>query len=282
MSRAIVVPEQPGKMLAAGVKLKHIQRGGRRGPHHEVLGNLIGGQVWSEMFMFGGEDDGQPLCVPDIRLPANQFWPLHFHDCWIAVIILDGSCLIGDWHMHVGDVMISEDHLEYGPLVIGPDGCQMFEIFARLLPNEGGYAPEYWDHPTLQGSARNFVPRSERNTRNAGRQVLPVEGVEGLIKGHLHNGAQWNLGRADDPERAVLRSTHLTPGEAVAAHSYDDWHGIFVLDGSMTLDSRNIVKNDVLSIEPNGRLGALEAGPDGARLMEVSRKAIGIDRRFSS
>jgi hypothetical protein len=280
MSRTIVAPEQMAENLSAGIKLKRIQRGGRRGPNDEVLGNLIGGQVWSEMFMFGEESDGPPMCVPDIRLPANQYWPLHFHDCWIAVVILDGSCLIGDWHMQVGDVMISEEHLEYGPLVIGPDGCQMFEIFARLIPDEGGYAPEFWDHPTLQGSARKFVPRSERNLRNAGRQVLPVDGVEGLTKGHLHHGAQWDLGRADDPERAILRSTHLSPGEVVAPHSYDDWHGVFVLDGSMTLDRRNITKNDVLIIEPNGRLDELAAGPGGAKLMEVSRKANGSERHF--
>lgn len=279
MPRTIVAPAQAGEELAPGVVRKRIQGGGRRGPNDEVLAEVMGGQVWSEMFMFGGDADGPPICVPDIRLPANQYWPLHYHDCWIAVIVLDGSCLIGDWHMEVGDVLITASKIEYGPLLIGPSGCQMFEVFARLHPDEGGYAPEYWDHPTLDGTTRQFAERSAINQRNAGRQTLPLGGVEGLIKGHLTGGAQWDLGETGDPERAVMRSTFLGADERVAPHRYNDWHSIFVLSGDLTLDGRPLPTNDVLVIAPNSPVGELVAGSGGAKLLEVSRIAAGMDRQ---
>lgn len=279
MPRTIVAPAQAGEALAPGIVRKRIQGGGRRGPKDEVLAETMGGQVWSEMFMFGGKADGLPMCVPDIRLPANQYWPLHYHDCWIAVIVLDGSCLIGDWHMTVGDVLITAKGIEYGPLLIGPSGCQMFEIFARLHPDEGGYAPEYRDHPTLDGTTRQIVARSGVNLRNAGRQTLPLGGVEGFIKGRLADGAQWNLGETDDPERAVVRSTFLRADERVAPHRYGDWHGIFVLGGDLTLAGGPLQTGDVLVIAPNSPVGELVAGAGGARLLEVSRIAAGIDRQ---
>ena len=282
MARTMVAPQSAAVEFSPGVRLRHIQPGGRHGPGNEVLADVMGGQVWTDMFMFGGEIDGLPLCVPDIRLPANQYWPLHWHDCWIAVVILDGDCRIGDWHMKVGDVLISEDALEYGPLVIGPQGCQMFEIFARLHPDEGGYAPEYRDHPTLDGTTRSFAERTGRNVGNAGKQVVPVEGTPGLTKGHLTPSAQWSLGPESDPEHAVMRSTYFAAGEIVPAHRYDDWHGIFVLDGALTVGGKSVAKHDVLVILPGSALGLIEAGPDGAQLLEVSRISAGMDRRALS
>ena len=98
----------------------------------ELLEDLPGGRVWTDSWMLGTNEDAFQMLVPDIRLPSNQIWPLHWHDCWIAVVILEGSCLIGDWFMQEGDFLISAAELEYGPLVIGPGGCQMFEVFAHL------------------------------------------------------------------------------------------------------------------------------------------------------
>jgi hypothetical protein len=279
MARTIVAPLAPMRQLAPGVELGRMQPGGRRGPNGEVLGEEMGGQVWSQMFMFGGEDGSPPLCVPDIRLPANQYWPLHWHDCWIAVIVLEGDCLIGDWHMRQGDVLISEDGLEYGPLLIGPAGCQMFEIFARLYPNEGGYAPEFRDHPTLAGTTRNIQERSARNAANAGRQVVSVEGTPGLTKGRLVPGQKWDLGPGDDPGRAVLECIQLAPGEALADRSWSDWHGLFVIDGELTVGGTRVESHGVIRIAPSSTLPELVAGPGGARLLEVSRTAEGAGRR---
>lgn len=279
MPRTIPASERPSREISPGVTRTALHPGGRRGPNDEVLADVPGGQVWSDLFMVGDEADAFQLSVPDIRLPANQYWPLHWHGCWIAVVILDGSCLIGDWFMQAGDVLISEAELEYGPLVIGPDGCQMFEIFAQHHLNSGGYGLEFRDHPTLQGTHSQFLERSALNSRNAGRQVLPVDGVEGLIKGHLSPGAQWDLGTAGDPQRGVLRDSRLAAGQRVPAHRFDDWHAVFVLDGGLTVDGEAFGKDDVLITKPGSRVGELKAGPSGAQLLEVSRTAIGIDRR---
>src|SRR5262245_2968831 len=117
--------------LSPGVVLDRIQPGGKDGPNKEVLAPVPLGQLWWDSWVLGGPSDAFQLRVPDIRMPANQIWPLHWHGCWIAVVVLDGSVLVGDWWMEKGDILISAADLEYGPLINGPEGCQMFEIFTR-------------------------------------------------------------------------------------------------------------------------------------------------------
>src|SRR6202008_2658984 len=107
--------------LAPGVLLQRFYPGGKDGPNGEVRLATPGGQVWSGIVMLGDDRSPFQMTLPDIRLPANQIWPLHWHDCWTLVVIVEGQCLIGDWWMQAGDVFIAAPSLEYGPLVIGPD-----------------------------------------------------------------------------------------------------------------------------------------------------------------
>jgi len=266
----------PREKLGEGVWLDSLQPGGRFGPKRDVFDPVMGGLVWSEYFHFGSEDDDFVLTVPDIRLPAHQYWPLHWHGCWIAVVILEGTCLIGDWTMEVGDVLISAADLEYGPLVVGPDGCQMFEVFAKLHLAPGGYAPEYSDHPTLHGGDFNFEPRSPLNMRNEGRSSLPTDGVKGLLKDHLVSGRQWDLGDPDDPDRGRIAYRELAAGDHFAPPVRPDWYGAFVLGGSGELAGRTVRKDDVLVLEPGSSPPRLTAGPGGIALFEVARTARGI------
>ena len=280
MARVMHGTAPPPQILSAGVTLRKIQPGGRFGPNDEVAERHPGGRTWNDGFTLGGPGDAFQMHVPDIRLPPNQLWPLHWHDCWIAVVILDGSCVIGDWWMQKGDVLITAAGVEYGPLLNGPEGCQMFEVFAQLHLAPGGYAPEYSDHPTLQGVDAAFKPRSAINLRNQGKQMLAMEGLDGFVKGRLSPGAVWDLGEADDPLRGVLRCTGLVPGEVIAAHHYDDWHGIFLLEGAMQLGSEQLICGDVLMIEPGSPVAEFTAGSDGALLFEASRTAQGSVRIF--
>jgi hypothetical protein len=142
----------------------------------------------------------------------------------------------------------------------------------------GGYAPEYRDHPTLQGTTVQFKERSALNRRNDGHQVLPIDGVAGITRGHLSLGAEWNLGAADDPERGVMRATRLVAGTRLAPHSYGDWHALFLLDGSLRLGSRELHRRDVLIMEPNSPVDAIVAGEAGVQLLELSRTAGGMAR----
>jgi hypothetical protein len=282
MPRTIVAAEKyRSEQISPGVLLEQFHPGGKDGPNGEVLSSHPGGQVWSEMVVLGDESDPFQLAIPDIRLPANQLWPLHWHDCWVGIVILEGSCLIGDWWMEPGDVLITGAGLEYGPLLNGPQGCRMFEIFAKLHLQVGGYGPEYRDHPTLQGASApfNFAERSGVNRRNEGRQTLPLDGVEGFIKGRLVPGAQWDLGDRDDPERGVMRVTRLAPGEKLAPHACDDWRALLVMDGELQIAGRTVGKDRYLSVRPHSRVEELRAASEGALILEVSRTARGLRRQ---
>src|SRR5277367_2562602 len=129
--RAIQFVRTKTTLVAPGVTASSMEPGGKDGPNGEVHLPTPGGQVWADAWVLGTESDDFQLAVPDMRLPPNQYWPLHWHDCWIAVVLLDGMCLIGDWWMEPGDILVSAAELEYGPVVAGPEGCQLFEIFAQ-------------------------------------------------------------------------------------------------------------------------------------------------------
>src|SRR5579862_3294164 len=162
MRRTIVTTKRHfSEEVSPGVALERFYPGGLDGPNGEVRFTTPGGQVWTDNVVLGEAKGSFQLSVPDIRLPANQIWPLHWHDCWVGIVVLEGECLIGDWWMKPGDVLITGSGLEYGPLLIGPRGCRMLEIFAKLHLQAGGYAPEYRDHPTLQNGnvAFNFTER---------------------------------------------------------------------------------------------------------------------------
>lgn len=280
MQRTYLHQKTAQEKLSSGIWLDSLQTGAQNGPNDEVLADVMGGQAWMDYFILGDQRSDFQLMVPDIRMPANQYWPPHWHDCWIGIVVLAGACQVGDWIMGPGDVLISADQVEYGPLLIGPAGCQMFEVFAKAHLPQGGYSPEFEDHPTLRGiSGARFEKRSGRNAHNEGRQVIPVGGVDGLIKGHLSAGEQWELGRPADPDRGMLRCTGLTPGERIAPHCYDDWHGIFVLEGNMTLCERELGRHDVIIAEPGCRLEEIRTGREGALWLEVSRVANGMERR---
>ena len=134
-----MVPEKPYRLedIAPGVLLRRLYPGGKAGPDNVVANDISGGQTWSEAVILGGPGDDFMMCIPDIRMPPNQLWPMHWHDCWTLVIVLEGKCLIGDWCMEPGDVFVAAPSVEYGPLVIGPSGCRLFEVFGDLSLNLG-------------------------------------------------------------------------------------------------------------------------------------------------
>ncbi len=262
--------------LADGRWSYTLQPGGRIDPLGCVLEDFPGGRTWADHFMVGDASDPFQMMVPDIRMPPNQYWPLHWHDCWIAVIILDGTCLLGDWWMQPGDMLITAPGLEYGPLLAGASGVRMFEIFARAHQQAGGYAPEYRDHPTLQGTSSVFKERSALNLRNAGRQVLPVDGVDGLIKGHLWPGGRWDLGEAGEGERGIIESLQLKPGQEMPLARHLDWTAIVILDGSIILSGRELAAEEVVVVEPDQEAWTVEAGGQGAAILMLARTAAGL------
>jgi hypothetical protein len=266
--------------LAPGLTLRCLYPGGLNGPNGEVFLPTPGGQTWSESIMLGTRDLPFQMLIPDIRLPANQLWPLHWHDCWTLVLVLEGTCCIGDWWMKAGDVFIAAPELEYGPLLIGPGGCRMFEIFAQAHLAPGGYAPEYRDHPTLQHGDRVFRERSAVNRRNEGRQVMPTEGVEGFVKDRLRPGARWDLGEA--PEGAAVADLRLRPGDTLPVGQAEDWLALVVLGGKLEVAGRALSGDDCLILEPGTALPAAVARDPGAHLLVCARTSAGWPAGFGA
>ncbi len=257
--------------FAPGVSLRRLYPGGLEGPNGETANDIAGGQTWSEIIMLGTEQDDFIFAIPDIRLPANQLWPMHWHDCWTVVVIIEGRCQIGDWYMDVGDVFVAAPSIEYGPLLIGPKGCRMLEIFGDLALSRGGYGPEYRDHPTLNPGNHVFKTREGINTRNEGRSSLPLDGAEGMWKTKLAPGWKWDLGAPGDPGRGIVQDTRLAAGETLPARARGDWYAALVLDGSAESEGRTLVRDDVLIVEPGASSPVLTAGTDGIQFLEHFR-----------
>jgi hypothetical protein len=212
-----------------------------------------------------------PGGIPDIRMPPNQLWPMHWHDCWTLVIVIEGKCLIGDWNMQAGDVFVAAPSVEYGPLVIGPAGCRLFEVFGDLALSPGGYGPEYRDHPTLQGGTHVFKPREGINKRNEGHSSLSLDGAEGMWKTRLVPGQVWDLGDKNDPNRPVVRYTALAAGESIPAGARGDDYAAQLVEGSCNAGGHDFVADDVLIAQRGHAIPALVAGSDGAGIIEYFR-----------
>lgn len=274
-----MVPPQPFRVdpIAPGVTVRQLHPGGMKGPNRETENDIRGGQTWSESFALGSPQDPFIMLVPDIRMPPNQLWPLHWHDCWTVVLVIEGGCQIGDWYMDPGDVFVAAPSVEYGPLLIGPRGCRLLEVFADVALSPGGYSPEYRDHPTLQGGNHVFLKREGVNTRNHGRSSLPVIDGEGMWKSRLAPGWSWDLGASDDPDRGVMRDTRLAAGERIPARERGDWYAAQVLDGSIEVPGRTLVRDDVLIAERGAAIPEIIAGTAGAHLIEYFRTARAIE-----
>jgi len=264
------------EQITPGVTLRRLYPGGMAGPNCETRRDIPGGQTWSENFALGSAEDDFVMLVPDIRMPPNQIWPMHWHDCWTVVVVIEGKCLIGDWYMQPGDVFIAQPSIEYGPLLIGPMGCRLLEIFGDVALSPGGYSPEYRDHPTLRGGNHVFKPREGVNRRNEGHSSLPLDGSKGMWKTRLAPGWSWDLGDPNDPDRGVVRDTRLAADERIASQSRGDWYGALVLDGSIEVAGRTLVRDDVLIAERGAGIPEIVGGQGGAHLLEHFRTARGV------
>jgi hypothetical protein len=190
-----------------------------------------------------------------------------------VVVMLEGRCMIGDWYMDEGDVFVAAPSIEYGPLLVGPTGCRLLEVFADMALSPGGYGPEYADHPTLKWGNHVIKQRDGVNTRNEGHSMLPLDGTDGMWKTRLEPGWSWNLGDADDPNRTVMRDTRLTAGETMPETARGDWYAALVLDGSVEVGGKTLVKDDVLLAVRGSTVPEVKAGPEGAHLLEHFRTA---------
>jgi hypothetical protein len=82
-------------------------------------------------FVMGKAKDNAPTVVA-LRMAPNWVLPRHAHECYRFEIVVQGTLDVGERILKVGDVMISEPNVFYGPHVAGPEGCTTFEIFSNF------------------------------------------------------------------------------------------------------------------------------------------------------
>jgi hypothetical protein len=278
-----VFEDVPYETLAPGVIRSRFEPGGKDGPGGIVRdSDQPGGCTWSEGWSLGRPEDEWRMVIPDIRMAPNQIWPLHWHDCWTVVVLLEGTLLMGDWWMERGDVLIAEPGVEYGLLLNGPKGCELLEIFARDILSPGGYGEEHRDHPTLvylKGlETTDFFSRPPALPENGLRQIVPVDGTPGLQKGHLDGKAYWDLGDPADPERGIVFDRKMSAGATLPPVAVGDWRAAIVLDGTVNVGQDSFVAGELLIVEPDAKVPALTAGPDGVHLLELARTAAALTR----
>jgi hypothetical protein len=278
----IVFDGQPYEEIAPGVMRSYLQPGGKDGPGAIVRdSDQPGGCTWSQQWSLGTPEDDWRMSFSDIRMAPQQIWPLHWHDCWTVVVVLDGRMMIGDWWMERGDVLIASPGVEYGMLMNGPKGSEIFEIFARDVLSPGGYGVEYRDHPSLvylKGvETTDFFTRPPASVENGHRQIVPVEGTPGLQKGYLDGKGCWELGDPGDPDRGILFERKLSAGTTLSPRSYRDWRSALILEGSLIVGDTEMGVNDWLIIEPNAVVPPITIGAEGAHLLEAARTAAAAD-----
>lgn len=81
-------------------------------------------------FVMGERKDDAPTVVA-LRMAPNWVLPRHAHDCYRFEVVVQGTLDVGERILKVGDVMVSEPNVLYGPHVAGPEGCTTFEIFSN-------------------------------------------------------------------------------------------------------------------------------------------------------
>lgn len=87
-----------------------------------------------------------------VRYDPGSRVEIHYHDCDYCSIVVEGSIEISRVEHGVGDMRFVKAGTAYGPLIAGPEGCTVIDIFAMR------------SDPL---SARNtYVDLESRRTRN--------------------------------------------------------------------------------------------------------------------
>ena len=214
----MTAPTEVDENIARGIRRLRIQPGGAAGVNNSVIDSVdLGGGMSGDSWLVGSETEPWFMFTTEVRMGPNQYFPPHWHGSWISVIVWDGQLMIGDWWMNPGDILISPLNTEYGPLLVGPKGCQLFEVFDTNHGWEAVFAPEYHDHPMVHRYYRDspeppmLAERPPGSEGNVGNQTTPLKAIPGMVTGSFNGSGRWDLGFADDPERGVIYETKLAP-----------------------------------------------------------------------
>lgn len=89
--------------------------------------------------------------------------------------------------------------------------------------------------------------------------------------------ASWKLGYDEDPVRPGFMHVRWGPNESSPEHRHKSWTANIVIKGPLKIGDDWYETGAVALIEPNIWYGPLEAGPDGAELIEIHATIAGLE-----
>jgi hypothetical protein len=92
-----------------------------------------------------------------------------------------------------------------------------------------------------------------------------------MWKSRLEPGWQWHLGAPNDPDRSVVRDTRMTASGTIPKTRRGDWYAALVLDGSIEMSGRTLIRDDVIIAERGATVPEIVAGRGGVQLLESFR-----------
>ena len=91
------------------------------------------------------------------------------------------------------------------------------------------------------------------------------------------NAAVWQLGYAEQSDRPGFMHVRWGPHEGSPEHRHKSWTANIVLRGPLKIGETWHQTGDIAIIEPNIWYGPLQAGPEGAELIEIHATRAGLE-----
>ena len=111
---------------------------------------------------------------------------------------------------------------------------------------------------------------------NEGIHLSSLDSAERLVS-PVGDAAVWRLGYDEDPVRPGFMHVRWGPGEGSPEHRHKSWTANVILKGPLRIGERWFQTGDVAVIEPNIWYGPLEAGPQGAEILEIHATLPGVE-----
>ncbi|MAG30666.1 MAG: hypothetical protein CL908_07235 [Deltaproteobacteria bacterium] len=89
--------------------------------------------------------------------------------------------------------------------------------------------------------------------------------------------ATWRLGDPEDPEKPGFMHVRWGPHGRSPEHRHVSWTANVVIKGRLRIGDAWYEPGAVALIEPNVWYGPLEAGPEGAELIEIHATTAGLE-----
>jgi hypothetical protein len=91
------------------------------------------------------------------------------------------------------------------------------------------------------------------------------------------DAAVWHLGYPEEPQRPGFMHVRWGPHEGSPAHRHKSWTANVVIRGPLKIGETWYQTGAVAIFEPNIYYGPLEAGPEGAELLEIHATSAGLE-----